>query len=72
MVNAVFDGLEKPWMAGVTIVLIEQFVHRALAFADGCASSAARQVSWSGPAARAGPGILDRYLGDEGRQPVGD
>jgi hypothetical protein len=35
-------------------------------------SSAAGQVSWSGPAAGAGPGILDQYLGDEGRPSVGD
>jgi branched-chain amino acid transport system ATP-binding protein len=72
MVNAVFDGLEKARKAGITIVLIEQFVHRALAFADDCAILCRGQVSWSGPAAAAGPEILDRYLGDEGRPPAGD
>ncbi|ODU30365.1 MAG: ABC transporter ATP-binding protein [Pseudonocardia sp. SCN 73-27] len=63
MVNAVFDGLATAREDGVTVVLIEQFVHRALAFADDCAVISRGQVTWSGPAAEAGPQVLEQYLG---------
>ncbi len=36
MVDVVFEGLARAREQGMTIVLIEQFVHRALAFADDC------------------------------------
>ena len=48
---------------GVTIVLIEQFVHRALALADTCVILSQGHVAWSGPAAEAKEAALDRYLG---------
>ncbi|WP_261566067.1 ABC transporter ATP-binding protein [Frankia gtarii] len=64
MVNAVFDGLGKARDEGITIVLIEQFVHRALAFADDCIVLSRGVVGWSGPAKDAGQEVLDRYLGE--------
>ena len=73
IVDAVFDSLEEIRKAGVTLVLSEQFVHRALTFADTCVILARGQLGWSGPAAEAGPEVLDHYLGDGGskRESVG-
>lgn len=64
MVDQVFEGLDRARKSGITIVLIEQFVHRALAFADTCAILTRGNVGWSGPAADAGKEVLDQYLGE--------
>lgn len=69
MVNAVFEGLARAREAGITTLLIEQFVHRALAFADDAVILARGRVSWAGPASSAGSAVLDRYLGDAARLP---
>jgi branched-chain amino acid transport system ATP-binding protein len=64
VVDAVFDGLELARSSGTTVLLIEQFVHRALGLADHCVILSRGQVGWSGTAADAGPEVLDRYLGE--------
>jgi len=70
--ESVFEGLEEARRAGITIVLSEQFVHRALAMADGCVILNRGQVGWSGPASAAGQEVIDRYLGEaEGATPTG-
>lgn len=63
VVDAVFDGLVKARQSGIAVLLIEQFVHRALAMADACVILSRGRISWSGSAAEAGPEVLDRYLG---------
>ena len=50
--------------SGITIVLIEQFVHRALQLADHCIILTRGQVGWSGAASQAQQEVLDRYLGE--------
>ncbi len=70
--ESVFEGLEQARQAGITIVLSEQFVHRALAMADRCVILTRGQVGWSGPAAEAGQEVIDRYLGEaENPTPTG-
>jgi branched-chain amino acid transport system ATP-binding protein len=64
IVEAVFQSLEETRRAGVTIVLSEQFVHRALSLADTCVILSRGRVGWSGPASEAGTEVIDRYLGD--------
>ena len=64
IVEAVFESLEETRKSGVTIVLSEQFVHRALSLADTCVILSRGRVSWSGPASEAGTEVIDRYLGD--------
>ena len=64
MTESVFESLESARRAGITIVLSEQFVHRALAMADSCVILTRGHVGWSGPASRAGQEVLDRYLGE--------
>ena len=64
MVDAVFAGLVRAREAGITILLIEQFVHRALAFADDCIVIARGQAVWRGSASDAMDEVPRRYLGD--------
>jgi branched-chain amino acid transport system ATP-binding protein len=63
VVATVFEGLERAREMGIAIVMIEQFVHRALAMANRCVIFSRGSVSWSGPASAAGDEVLDRYLG---------
>jgi branched-chain amino acid transport system ATP-binding protein len=62
--ESVFESLEEARRAGVTIVLSEQFVHRALSMADSCVVLSRGRVGWAGPASEAGQEVLDRYLGE--------
>jgi branched-chain amino acid transport system ATP-binding protein len=63
VVDAVFEGIENARQAGISVLLIEQFVHRALAMADTCVILSRGSVSWRGPSSEAGAEVLDRYLG---------
>lgn len=63
VVDAVFEGLQKARQSGITVILIEQFIHRALAMADTCVILSRGHVAWSGAATDAGPEVLDSYLG---------
>ncbi len=70
--ESVFEGLEEARRSGITIVLSEQFVHRALAMADTCVILMRGRVGWSGAASEAGQEVIDRYLGEaEGATPAG-
>ena len=64
VVELVFESIQRAAETGVTILLIEQFVHRALALADQCVILTRGNVAWSGPAAEAEQEVLDRYLGE--------
>jgi branched-chain amino acid transport system ATP-binding protein len=64
VVDAVFEGLDRARKAGITVLLIEQFIHRALEMADHCVILSRGHVGWSGSASAAGPEVLDRYLGE--------
>jgi branched-chain amino acid transport system ATP-binding protein len=62
--ETVFQSLDVARKSGITIVLIEQFVHRALQLADHCIILTRGQVGWSGAASEAQQEVLDRYLGE--------
>jgi branched-chain amino acid transport system ATP-binding protein len=64
MVDLVFDGLGRAREAGVTVIMIEQYVHRALAFADECLVLQRGSIAWQGPANEAGNEVLRHYIGD--------
>jgi branched-chain amino acid transport system ATP-binding protein len=64
VVEDVFQGLDEARKSGITVVLIEQFVHRALALADHCVILTRGRVGWSGPASQAHQEVIDRYLGE--------
>jgi branched-chain amino acid transport system ATP-binding protein len=63
MVDLVFESLAKARDEGVTVVLIEQFVERALGFADDAVILRHGLVGWQGPASDAGDELLAEYLG---------
>ena len=63
IVDEVFQRIEQAKREGVTILLIEQFVHKALALADTCVILSQGHVAWSGQAADAEQEALDLYLG---------
>ncbi|MGH8986200.1 MAG: ABC transporter ATP-binding protein [Acidimicrobiia bacterium] len=65
IVDQVFDRIETVRRTGVTVVLIEQFVHRALSIADRCVVMSRGEVAWSGTPSDVRDELLDRYLGRE-------
>jgi branched-chain amino acid transport system ATP-binding protein len=64
MVDVVFEGLGRARDAGVTVIMIEQYVHRALEFADECLVLQRGELAWKGPASAAATDVLSHYLGD--------
>jgi branched-chain amino acid transport system ATP-binding protein len=72
LIDAVFDSLARARDEGVTIVLIEQFIHRALTFADRCVILQRGRLTWSGPAAEAKAEVVARYLGADVAAVVGE
>jgi branched-chain amino acid transport system ATP-binding protein len=64
VVDALFEGLGTAVKGGTTVLLIEQYIHRALEFCDECAILRKGSIQWSGPSSEAGDEVLRRYLGD--------
>jgi branched-chain amino acid transport system ATP-binding protein len=65
IVDLVFESLQQARDEGVTVLLIEQFVERALGFADQAVVLRHGLVGWQGAAADAGDELLAEYLGGE-------
>ena len=65
IVDLVFESLERARNEGITVLLIEQFVERALGFADEAVVLRHGLVGWQGDAADAGDELLAEYLGGE-------
>jgi branched-chain amino acid transport system ATP-binding protein len=63
VVEEVFAGLQRVIKLGVSVVLIEQFVHRALQIADRCHVLRRGRLVWSGEASEAGTELVEHYLG---------
>jgi len=66
VVERVFESVRAIRDQGITVIIIEQFVHRALAFADRCVILARGTAGWQGSPDEAGAEVLDRYLGKVG------
>ncbi len=64
VVDLVFDGLVRARTAGVTVIMIEQYVHRALDFADDCLVLQRGAIAWQGSARDAHGEVVRHYLGD--------
>ena len=64
LVDLVFESLATLRKDDVTIVLVEQFVHRALEFADHAVLLSRGRVAWQGPTSSAKHEVLARYLGE--------
>jgi branched-chain amino acid transport system ATP-binding protein len=63
VVDNVFESLGRAKAEGLTIMIIEQFAHRALALADRCVVLRQGTVSWSGSARDAAGVLDDHYIG---------
>jgi branched-chain amino acid transport system ATP-binding protein len=63
VVEEVFAGLQRVIELGVSVILIEQFVQRALAIADRCHVLRRGRLVWSGEASEAGTELVEHYLG---------
>jgi branched-chain amino acid transport system ATP-binding protein len=63
MVDVVFESLARARAEGVTVLLVEQYVERALAFADEALVVRHGEVVWRGPAADAHGEVVAGYLG---------
>jgi ABC-type branched-subunit amino acid transport system ATPase component len=64
VVDLVFDGLARARTTGITVIMIEQYVHRALAFADDCLVLQRGTIAWQGNTQHAQHEVLRHYLGD--------
>jgi branched-chain amino acid transport system ATP-binding protein len=63
-VDMVFEMLEAISSEGVAIILMEQYVQRALAFADHCIMLQRGSVAWRGPASSAADDVIRKYIGE--------
>jgi branched-chain amino acid transport system ATP-binding protein len=64
MVDLVFDSLRQARGEGVTVILIEQYVERALDFADDALILSRGRIAWQGAASDARAELLSEYLGE--------
>jgi branched-chain amino acid transport system ATP-binding protein len=64
LVDLVFEALERARADGVAILLIEQYIERALEFADRAVILRRGRVAWEGTAQDARPGLIAEYLGE--------
>ncbi len=71
LVDMVFESLQRLKATGVTIVLIEQFIHRALDFADHAVLLSRGRLAWYGPREEAKEEIVARYLGESAAASAG-
>lgn len=63
LVNLVFETLVQARAMGITVLVIEQYVERALAIADDCFILQRGTVAWHGPASEAAAEAATHYLG---------
>jgi branched-chain amino acid transport system ATP-binding protein len=65
LVDLVFESLERARNEGVTILLIEQYVERALGLADEAVILRRGHAVWRGPSPEARAELVAGYLGTE-------
>lgn len=64
LVDLVFESLARARAEGVTVLLVEQYVQRALQFADEAVILRRGRLVWHGPAGEAGAELVAGYLGE--------
>jgi branched-chain amino acid transport system ATP-binding protein len=64
LVDLVFESLTRARAEGVTVMLVEQYVERALEFADEAVILRRGRLVWHGPAGEAGAELVAGYLGE--------
>ncbi|MGX1675555.1 ABC transporter ATP-binding protein [Streptomyces sp. NPDC055400] len=71
LIDTVFEALDSARAAGAAIVLIEQYVTRALEFADSAVVLRKGVAVWSGTATDAGAAVAESYLDGAGTPVAG-
>jgi branched-chain amino acid transport system ATP-binding protein len=66
LIELIFETLAQARDAGTAVVLIEQYIHRAIEFCDAATILRRGSVAWSGATSALGPQVLTHYLGHEG------
>jgi branched-chain amino acid transport system ATP-binding protein len=69
LVDMVFETLEQAKRSGLTLIVIEQFAHKALAIADRCIILRRRKISWDGTGSEALAQLSTHYFGGTGPGP---
>ena len=64
LVDVVFDGLSRARAEGVAVLIVEQYVERALEFADDAVILSRGRVAWQGRTDYARSELVAEYLGD--------
>ena len=64
LVDSIFETLAQARDEGITIVVVEQYVERALALADDAVILQRGSLVWRGPPAHAHDEVVARYLGE--------
>jgi branched-chain amino acid transport system ATP-binding protein len=65
IVDQVFESLHAAQSLGASLIVIEQFVERALAMSDDCLILRHGKIAWEGNAADATRAVRDEYLGSK-------
>jgi len=65
LVDNIFENIERARTEGVTVLLIEQFIDRALSIADHALVLRRGELVWSGSASAARETAVAQYLGNE-------
>ena len=65
LVDMVFETLKTAKRSGLTLIVIEQFAHKALAIADRCVILRRRAISWEGTASGARAHLAANYFGTD-------
>jgi branched-chain amino acid transport system ATP-binding protein len=65
IIEQIFEALGQARAAGTAVLLIEQYVHRALAFCDTANLLRRGTVVWNGASSALGHDVLTHYLGQE-------
>jgi branched-chain amino acid transport system ATP-binding protein len=65
VIDAVFEGLERARQSGISVIVIEQFIQRALDFCDYAYILRRGVICWEGEAHLAAEGAADHYLGTQ-------
>jgi Branched-chain amino acid transport system / permease component/ABC transporter len=65
LVDMVFETLETAKRSGLTLIVIEQSAHKALAIADRCVILRRRAISWEGTASGARAHLTANYFGTD-------
>jgi branched-chain amino acid transport system ATP-binding protein len=63
LVDMVFETLGQAKQSGLTLIVIEQFAHKALAIADRCVILRRREISWQGTGSEARTQLSAHYFG---------